>query len=39
MDPQMRKGERRYLDIKVKVRGRPASIWGSDCRGAQIVSP
>jgi hypothetical protein len=31
--------QRRYLDIKVKVAAKPPTIWGSECRGAQIVSP
>lgn len=31
--------QRRYLDIKVQVGDKPPSIWGSECRGAQIVSP
>jgi hypothetical protein len=31
--------QRRYLDIKVRVPSRPPGIWGSDCRGLQIVRP
>lgn len=29
----------RYLDIKVRVPNRAPGIWGSDCRGLQIVNP
>lgn len=32
-------GNRRYLDIRLAIPGKPAAVWGSDCRGAQVVSP
>jgi hypothetical protein len=31
--------QRRYLDVQLEIRGKPPTAWGSDCRGAQIVSP
>lgn len=33
------KGQRRYVDVKIKPENRPKASWGSDCRGAQVVSP
>jgi hypothetical protein len=32
-------GQRRYVDIKILPQGQPKATWGSDCRGAQVVSP
>ena len=32
-------GQRRYRDVKVVPKGQPSSIWGSDCRGLQVVAP
>jgi hypothetical protein len=32
-------GQRRYVDIKVTVPGKPPGIWGSNCKGLQIVNP
>lgn len=32
-------GQRRYLDVKVQPKNLPLATWGSNCRGAQVVSP
>jgi hypothetical protein len=32
-------GNRRYLDISVAIKAKPTAVWGSDCRGAQVVAP
>jgi hypothetical protein len=32
-------GQRRYVDIKIVPEHKPKASWGSDCRGAQVVSP
>ena len=31
--------QRRYLNIRLQLPGKPGTVWGSDCRGAQIVAP